>query len=240
GGWPCWWTRRTIWSSADAACTAPSWTSSVCTACAVPRQPPWARRWTDWSATGGSWCAISSTTIRCSRSCRTCSCSACRNWSVPSPTIWPSSPRAMTPPCCASIWTLCCSAAWPSILPSIRSSISACGDMDAADCPPCACATCCRRGRVAAAHSSTLFSATLTPARYQQDMLGLPEGTRWLDVASPFSPEQLQVRYVSNLSTRYQHRADSLLPICQLIAEQYRQRPGNYLAFFSSYRYLEQ
>mgnify|MGYP001943064721 CR=1 FL=1 len=96
------------------------------------------------------------------------------------------------------------------------------------------------RGRFAAAHSSTLFSATLTPARYQQDMLGLPEGTRWLDVASPFSPEQLQVRYVSNLSTRYQHRADSLLPICQLIAEQYRQRPGNYLAFFSSYRYLEQ
>ena len=71
-------------------------------------------------------------------------------------------------------------------------------------------------------------------------MLGLPEGTRWLDVASPFSPEQLQVRYVSNLSTRHQHRADSLLPICQLIAEQYRQRPGNYLAFFSSYRYLEQ
>src|SRR5690606_7297789 len=75
------------------------------------------------------------------------------------------------------------------------------------------------RGRFAAAHSSILFSATLTPARYQQGMLGLPEGSRWLDVASPFSPEQLQVRYVSNLSTRYQHRADSLLPICQLIAE---------------------
>lgn len=96
------------------------------------------------------------------------------------------------------------------------------------------------RGRFAAAHSTTLFSATLGPARYQQDMLGLPEDSRWLSVASPFSPEQLQVRYVSNLSTRYRDRADSLLPICEVIVRQYRERPGNYLAFFSSYSYLQQ
>lgn len=96
------------------------------------------------------------------------------------------------------------------------------------------------QSRFAAAHSSTLFSATLSPAQYQQDMLGLPEATRWLNVASPFSAEQLQVRYVSNLSTRYRHRADSLLPICEVIVRQYRERPGNYLAFFSSYSYLQQ
>ncbi len=96
------------------------------------------------------------------------------------------------------------------------------------------------RERFAAAHSSTLFSATLSPAHYQQDMLGLPEDTQWLNVASPFSAGQLQVRYISNLSTRYQHRADSLLPICDVIVRQFRDNPGNYLAFFSSYSYLQQ
>ena len=96
------------------------------------------------------------------------------------------------------------------------------------------------RGRFATAHSSTLFSATLGPARYQQDMLGLPEDSQWLNVASPFTAEQLQVRYVSNLSTRYRDRADSLLPICEVIVRQYRKQPGNYLAFFSSYSYLQQ
>lgn len=96
------------------------------------------------------------------------------------------------------------------------------------------------QGRFAAAHSSTLFSATLSPAHYQQDMLGLPQDSRWLNVASPFRAEQLQVRYASNLSTRYRDRADSLLPICEVIVRQYRERPGNYLAFFSSYSYLQQ
>ena len=90
------------------------------------------------------------------------------------------------------------------------------------------------------AHSTTLFSATLQPAAYYRDLLGLPEETRWLDVASPFSAQQLAVRIVRNLSTRYRHREASLLPICRIMAAQYREQPGNYLAFFSSYAYLDQ
>ncbi|CEA01215.1 helicase c2 [Pseudomonas saudimassiliensis] len=96
------------------------------------------------------------------------------------------------------------------------------------------------RDRFTAAHSSTLFSATLSPQHYHADLLGLPADTQWLDVESPFSAEQLQVRFVSNLSTRYQDRARSLLPIAQVMAQQFRERPGNYLAFFSSYAYLQQ
>lgn len=95
-------------------------------------------------------------------------------------------------------------------------------------------------GRFADAHSTTLFSATLRPANYYRDLLGLPEETRWLEVESPFSAEQLEVRIVRNLSTRYQHRDASLAPICRIMAQQYRARPGNYLAFFSSYAYLQQ
>jgi len=90
------------------------------------------------------------------------------------------------------------------------------------------------------AHSATLFSATLSPSHYYLDLLGLPIETQCLDVASPFSAEQLHVQVVRNLSTRYQHRDASLAPICQLMARQYSERPGNYLAFFSSYQYLEQ
>lgn len=94
--------------------------------------------------------------------------------------------------------------------------------------------------RFAAAHSSTLFSATLSPSKYYADLLGLPENHQWLDVESPFQAEQLDVRITGNLSTRYQHRAASLEPIGQLMAGQYAQKPGNYLAFFSSYAYLQQ
>lgn len=90
------------------------------------------------------------------------------------------------------------------------------------------------------AHSATLFSATLSPNNYYLDLLGLPEETQCIDVASPFRAEQLRVQAVRNLSTRYRDREDSLAPICQLMAQQYGERPGNYLAFFSSYQYLEQ
>ena len=44
---------------------------------------------------------------------------------------------------------------------------------------------------------------------------------------------------VSNLSTRYAHRDFSLAPIAALMARQFAERPGNYLAFFSSYAYLQ-
>lgn len=94
--------------------------------------------------------------------------------------------------------------------------------------------------RFSDAHTTTLFSATLRPANYYRDLLGLPEETQWIDVASPFAADQLSVRVVRNLSTRYQHREASLLPICHLMAQQYQQEPGNYLAFFSSYAYLQQ
>ncbi|HSV83868.1 MAG TPA: ATP-dependent DNA helicase [Ramlibacter sp.] len=93
--------------------------------------------------------------------------------------------------------------------------------------------------RFAAARSVTLFSATLSPARYYLDMLGLPDNTAWVDVESPFSPDQLQVQLVRSISTRYPDRQRSATPIARLIAEQFEAQAGNYLAFFSSFDYLE-
>ncbi|QXI31810.1 ATP-dependent DNA helicase [Pseudomonas promysalinigenes] len=94
--------------------------------------------------------------------------------------------------------------------------------------------------RMQAARSVTLFSATLSPRRFYTDLLGMPVDTAWLEVAAPFRAEQLQVHIASHVSTRYRERQASLAPITQLIAEQYQRQPGNYLAFFSSFEYLQQ
>ncbi|CAG0932910.1 partial putative ATP-dependent helicase DinG, partial [Rhodocyclaceae bacterium] len=94
--------------------------------------------------------------------------------------------------------------------------------------------------RFAAAHSTVLFSATLTPQRFYADTLGLPEDTAWLDVEAPFEAEQLSVRIVRHVSTRFRDRRASLGPIAELMAGEYESRPGNYLAFFSSFDYLDQ
>jgi DNA excision repair protein ERCC-2 len=93
--------------------------------------------------------------------------------------------------------------------------------------------------RFDAAHSTALFSATLSPWNYYCDTLGMPDNTAWVDVESPFIAEQLTVRVAGHISTRYQHRERSLQPIADLMGEQYRSQPGNYLAFFSSFDYME-
>ncbi len=93
--------------------------------------------------------------------------------------------------------------------------------------------------RFAAARTTTLFSATLTPRVFYADTLGLPESLVAIDVAAPFHAEQLTVHVVRAISTRYRDRERSLAPIARVVADQYRARAGNYLAFFSSFEYLD-
>ncbi|MBA1274468.1 ATP-dependent DNA helicase [Stutzerimonas azotifigens] len=94
--------------------------------------------------------------------------------------------------------------------------------------------------RFALAHSTVLFSATLNPRRFYTDTLGLPPASVWLEVESPFEASQLQVHLAQHISTRFNDRAASLPPIVDLLARQYQREPGNYLAFFSSFDYLQQ
>lgn len=93
--------------------------------------------------------------------------------------------------------------------------------------------------RFAAMASAVLFSATLQPHHFYADMLGLPSDVAWLDVGAPFEAAQLDVRLVSHIPTRFAQRAGSAQPIAELIATQFRRQRGNYLAFFSSFDYLE-
>jgi DNA excision repair protein ERCC-2 len=99
---------------------------------------------------------------------------------------------------------------------------------------------CFLRQRFKALHSISLFSATLAPPDHAIRLLGLPEDTGWIDVPPAFAPEQLTVRVAAGLSTRYVDRPRSLRPLVDVIARQFDAHPGNYLAFFSSFDYLEQ
>ncbi|WP_447045303.1 ATP-dependent DNA helicase [Vreelandella sp. H-I2] len=94
-------------------------------------------------------------------------------------------------------------------------------------------------GRFNAAHAVVLFSATLNPAHYYRDLLGLPTTTAWREVASPFAARQLEVRIHRHISTRFRDRDASIEPLVAAMAQQYQRRPGHYLAFFSSFAYLE-
>ncbi|WP_051530349.1 ATP-dependent DNA helicase [Halomonas halodenitrificans] len=93
--------------------------------------------------------------------------------------------------------------------------------------------------RFIAAHVVVLFSATLGPADYQRHLLGLPAGSVWREVPSPFAANQLEVSIRADISTRLSDREASLAPIVAEIAAQHARRPGCYLAFFSSFAYLE-
>lgn len=88
--------------------------------------------------------------------------------------------------------------------------------------------------------SVTLFSATLKPFDYYQQLLGLAQSCVHGSLPSPLLPEQLSVKLCSSIDTRYQVRDSSVEPIARLMIQQCRNRPGNHLFFTSSFRYLEQ
>nr|WP_297459553.1 ATP-dependent DNA helicase [uncultured Halomonas sp.] len=94
--------------------------------------------------------------------------------------------------------------------------------------------------RFAASRAAVLFSATLSPSRYYADLLGVAANTPWIEVESPFTANQLSVHVAKRISTRFHQRGASLSPIVELMAGQFARQPGNYLAFFSSFDYLEQ
>lgn len=87
-------------------------------------------------------------------------------------------------------------------------------------------------------NSAACFSGTLAPFSFYRDTLGLPEDTATLDVGSPFRSEQLTVRVAMDVSTRFRDRDRSLTALTDIMANQFAERPGNYLAFFSSFDYL--
>ncbi len=98
---------------------------------------------------------------------------------------------------------------------------------------------CFLRARFKALQSATLLSATLSPPDHAVRMLGLPDSTAWIDVPPAFPAEHLKVQVADGISTRYAHRDASLRRLVGVMAAQFDDHPGNYLAFFSSFEYLD-
>lgn len=83
------------------------------------------------------------------------------------------------------------------------------------------------------------FSATLAPLAAWRDALGGEAEDGLLSLPSPFPAENLRVlRY--RVSTRYAARARTAGEVARALLALVSARPGNYLACFPSYAYLEE
>ncbi len=83
--------------------------------------------------------------------------------------------------------------------------------------------------------SPTATRPLASPARsrllaFYRDTLGLPHDTSTLDVGSPFRSEQLTVRVAMDVRPRFRDRNRSLTVLIDIVASQFAERPGNYLA----------
>lgn len=86
--------------------------------------------------------------------------------------------------------------------------------------------------------AAVFFSATLTPLEYFVYVLGGDEKSIQLRLPSPFPRENLHVTLDSSVSTKYRLRDFSLVHISLSIAELVKGKPGNYIAYFPSYEYM--
>ncbi len=93
--------------------------------------------------------------------------------------------------------------------------------------------------RMAGFHAVVAMSATLEPFRFYQDVLGMGRSCRTLSVPSPFPPENRLFVIADSISTRFKDRMKSYDAVAKLIMEVMAVHPGNYLAFFPSFEYLQ-
>jgi Rad3-related DNA helicase len=88
-------------------------------------------------------------------------------------------------------------------------------------------------------HAVVAFSATLRPTNFYRETLGMAAQCQSLTLPSPFASEHLGSFIFEAIDTRYQHRAESIGPIADLVQQVYQSQPGNYLVFFPSHHYLQ-
>jgi DNA excision repair protein ERCC-2 len=87
--------------------------------------------------------------------------------------------------------------------------------------------------------SAIFLSATLTPLDYFRQLFGCSQKAGQLTLPSPFPKDNLCTIIHRGISTTFKDRENSKTDLAKSIAEFIRQKPGNYLVFFPSYRYLE-
>ncbi|MCH5287346.1 MAG: hypothetical protein J1E43_07985 [Christensenellaceae bacterium] len=81
------------------------------------------------------------------------------------------------------------------------------------------------------------FSATMDPLSDMKTLLGGDEEDACFAMPSPFPRENLLVLQ-QDVNTRYRHRDAACEDVCEAIETMVRTRPGRYIAFFPSFRYM--
>ncbi len=92
---------------------------------------------------------------------------------------------------------------------------------------------------LAKGRGAILFSATLSPLPYYQDVLGGAEESLAYRLPSPFSPAHQAVIVTGNIQTTYRQRQQSLPEVIASLTVMVQSRPGHYLVFLPSYAYLD-
>ena len=87
--------------------------------------------------------------------------------------------------------------------------------------------------------SSVMFSATLEPLDYFVDILGGDKNSIKTELESPFDRKNLCVVAMDSISTRFEDRDSSYKKIASCIAATVSGKAGNYIAYFPSYKYME-
>jgi DNA excision repair protein ERCC-2 len=87
--------------------------------------------------------------------------------------------------------------------------------------------------------AAVFFSATLTPIDYFQRLFGCQESARQRTLKSPFPPGNLCLLLMPKISTLYNNREATVPAVTLGILETVRQKQGNYLLFFPSYKYMQ-
>ena len=88
--------------------------------------------------------------------------------------------------------------------------------------------------------SAVFFSATLLPVTYYKELLSARKDDYAVYVESPFDPERRKLILADDVSTKYTRRGtEEYTRIASYICQVVRQKKGNYMVFFPSYRMLE-
>ena len=90
-------------------------------------------------------------------------------------------------------------------------------------------------------NSTIFFSATLLPVHYYKKLLSVEKGDYAVYAHSSFPQENKFLFIGTDVSTRYTRRGESTYQrFARYIAVMAEQKKGNYMAFFPSYRFLEE
>jgi len=82
------------------------------------------------------------------------------------------------------------------------------------------------------------FSATFEPLEVMKELLGGEEADACLRLPSPFPRENLLTLRLP-VDTRYQSREQTVPQVAAAVRAAFESRPGKYIAFFPSFKYLE-